>query len=197
MFQRLGVVLSIVIIVNLIVVDYFLYQLWHRPLPQVSDNKIVYNCPANCPQITPLPLPTSLPTIIVTNKTVSPKTRTVQYLPIPGSGTTMDNKWVDLSGTEFYISTAAFPTLTESYFEANFKLQNGNGLAFLRLFDVTAGIEVWGSEVSTSSQSSTVVSSGKLTIRPGTHLYRVQAKSLTADTTIFTYGRIKLILVGN
>jgi hypothetical protein len=74
------------------------------------------------------------------------------------------------------------------------KLLNGNGLAYLRLFDITAGIEVWGSEISTNSQDFTSVSSGKMTVRNGTHLYRVQAKSLTADTTIFNSGRIKVIL---
>jgi hypothetical protein len=67
-------------------------------------------------------------------------------------------------------------------------------LAYLRLFDVTAGVEVWGSEISTGSQNFTSVSSTKMTIKNGTHLYRVQAKSLTADTTIFNSGRIKFIL---
>lgn len=139
------------------------------------------------------PLPTSTqtpnrPPIIQTKKS-----RIVSYLPVPGSGETLSNSWVNLSGTEFNFNTADYSDLKEAYFEANLKLRNGNGLAYIRLFDITAGIEVWGSEVQTSSQDFTVVVSGKLTLRSGNHLYRVQAKSLTADTTVFNSGRIKLI----
>jgi len=105
----------------------------------------------------------------------------------------MSNVWENLAGTEFNLNTNDYPNLKEAYFEANMKLVNGNGTAYLRLFDITAGIEVWGSEVEVKSQNFTVVVSGKLTLRSGNHLYRVQAKSLTADTTVFNSGRIKMV----
>jgi hypothetical protein len=73
------------------------------------------------------------------------------------------------------------------------RLFNGNGTAFVRLFDISAGIEVWGSEVKTNSQSFTALTSEKLILRDGNHLYRIQAKSLTADTTVYNSARIRII----
>lgn len=196
MRKWIRIFLIVVLVINILAVDVFLYLLWNK-----KDSKVILE--NNYPSATPIPTkiqasptPTTIPTpttkIVVKN--TMKKTKSIQYIPIPGSGSTLENKWTDLSGTEFYISTDDYPNLVGAYFEANMKLLNGNGLAYLRLFDVTAGIEVWGSEISTSSQSFTSVSSGKLTIRSGTHLYRVQAKSLTADMTVFNSGRIKVIL---
>jgi len=138
---------------------------------------------------TPDPTSTSVPVKPAVSKQTS-----VAYIPIPGTGQTLSNQWVDLTGTEFYLAKQDFPGLKEAYFEANLKLLNGNGTAYLRLFDVTNGIEIWGSQVETSSQVDTMVSSSKLTLRSGNNLIRVQAKSLTADTTIYTSGRLKLII---
>lgn len=207
MSPKLKLILLVIFILNLLTLDVFLFLFWKKQ--NLIETKPVESqlCPSNCNEIIDdlitqkinnLPTPeinqAISPTPIITKKTVVPKTKSTQYIPIPGSGTTLENKWVDLLGTEFYISTNDYPNLIGAYFEANIKLLNGNGLAYLRLFDITAGIEVWGSEISTNSQSFTSVSSEKLTIRPGNHLYRVQAKSLTADTTIYNSGKIKIIL---
>jgi hypothetical protein len=195
--------LIVFLVLNLMVVNVLLYLVWNRKTPEatlISDN----SCSTSCTDLInqsvkniPVPIcscavPTA--TIIKAEKTAINKIKTTQYIPIPGNGSTLENKWTDLPGTEFYISTDDYPNLNGAYFEANMRLLNGNGLAYLRLFDVTAGIEVWGSEISTGSQNFTSVSSGKMTFRTGNHLYRVQAKSLTADTTVFNSGRIKFIL---
>jgi len=195
--SKIKIAWIIVLALNLIIMDVAIYLLWNKKsvvstvnYDQIVDEKIK-NLPTpgcNCQS------PTPIPTITTVKKMTTAKIKSTQYIPIPGNGNTMENKWVDLMGTEFYISTEDYPDLVGAYFEANMKLTNGNGLAYLRLFDVTAGIEVWGSEISTNSFTFTSVSSGKLTIRMGTHLYRVQAKSLTADTTVFNSGRIKFIL---
>ncbi len=199
MLSKLKIVFFVFFCLNLVAVDFYLYRHFSQtpPAPIITTQK----CDADCQQkinrlitkhlsqisTTPTPsTPSPTPAKIISD-------RQVQYFPIPGSGSTSDNKWVNLSGTEFFLSTNDYPNLSQIYFEANLKLLNGNGLAFLRLFDATAGIEVWGSEISTSSQYFTSASSANLTLRPGTRLYRVQAKSLTADTTIFNSGRLKLI----
>ncbi len=204
MLRKLKIFLAIIVIVNVAAADVWWFNFLKKERENSEVNLVNEECPLNCNKVIDKkinevlptedlsPTATLTPTAIIRKLTV--KTKSTQYIPIPGSGSTLENKWVDLSGTEFYISTDDYPNLTGAYFEANMKLLNGNGLAYLRLFDVTAGIEVWGSEISTGSQSFTSVSSGKLTIRNGTHLYRVQAKSLTADTTVFNSGRIKVIL---
>jgi len=208
MGRNLKICLIFILVINVLAVDVLLYLLWNRK----NSNNLVQsnNCSSDCNElvdkkINEILVPTltailnistitPIPTVKVTVQNQTKRTRSIQYIPVSGNGSTLENKWVNLSGTEFYISTDDYPNLTEAYFEANMKLTNGNGLAYLRLFDVTTGIEVWGSEISTSSQSFTSVSSGKITIRPGNHLYRVQAKSLTADTTVFNSGRVKIIL---
>jgi hypothetical protein len=121
------------------------------------------------------------------------KVKSVSYVPIPGSGSTLNTAWTSIDGTDFYLDKTDFPGIKEIYFEANMKLFNGNGTANLRIFDVTHGVAVTGSEVTTSSQTSTYVSSSKLNVWNGWNHYVVQGKSLTSDTTVFESGKLKII----
>jgi len=145
-------------------------------------------------QLQNTPNPTVIPSVARGSASkASTKTQTTTYMPVPGSGSILSYDWANLSGTEFYFNPADFPGLLKVHFEANMRLFNGNGLAFLRLFDATNGIEVWGSEVQTANQDSTMVVSDPVQFRSGNNLIRVQAKSLTADTTVFNSGRLKII----
>ena len=139
----------------------------------------------------------SLPTPLPTPKSsvdLKTKTRRISYLPIPGNGSTLANDWSGLSGTDFYFDTRDYPGLVSIYFEANIHLFNGNGIASARLFDVTHSVGVQGSELLTTNQADTAVESGQVSFYAGKNLVRVQAKSLTADTTVFTSGRLKIIV---
>jgi hypothetical protein len=183
-------VIGIIVGINLVILNVTVFKLATKK----TEEKIVEKETI----ITVVPTPvekkitaTIKPTEI--KKVINPKTRRVSYVPIPGNGSTLNNSWTSFSGTDFYFNESDFPGLKEVYFESNMKLLNGNGLAFVRLFDVTNGVEIWGSEVQTSFQTDTLIVSGKLTIRNGNNLIRVQAKSLTADTTVFSAGRLKVI----
>lgn len=179
------------LLVNAIAADALIAKLWEKSklveTRTVVETKYVY--------------PTAEPTVLIPSPTIEPtktvvvsrKTKNTTVVPVPGSGSSGENKWTDLLGTEFYLNTSDYPGLKEAYLEANMRLFNGNGVAFVRLFDVTAGIEVWGSEVKTSSQNSTAVTSERLTLREGNRLYRVQAKSLTNDTVMYGSGRIRIV----
>jgi hypothetical protein len=138
------------------------------------------------------PAPTAKP-VYLQKPASRTKIRSVQYVTIPGTGSTMANIWQDISGTDFYFDPGDYPGLAEIYFEASMKLYNGNGMANIRLFDVTHGIGVQGSEVSTNSQIEAISVSGRVSFWAGRNLIRVQAKSLTADTTIYSYGRLKVV----
>jgi hypothetical protein len=187
-----------VIFLNILVVNYFLF---FKTQPVKSEPKqTTETCPSVCTNIiqdsiAKIPTPVcscSVPTPQVISKTKT-LSKSVSFVTVPGSGSSLSNSWANLPGTEFNFNPNDYPSLKEAYFEANMKLLNGNGQAFLRLFDVTAGIEVWGSEIQTNKQDSTFMTSAKLTLRSDNHLYRVQAKSLTADTAVFNSGRLKLI----
>lgn len=121
------------------------------------------------------------------------KIRSVQYVTIPGQGSSQSMSWQSLSGTEFYFDKSDYPGLTEVYFEANFELQNGNGMGYVRLFDATHKIGVDGSEIQTATQTAGVFSSGRLNFWSGRNLISVQGKTLTADTTMYNYGRLKIV----
>jgi hypothetical protein len=144
------------------------------------------------PTQTPKPSPTAKPTNIPTS-TPRPKVKTVSYVTVPGAGSTGANVWTTLTGTDFYFDPADYPGLKEIYFEANMDLFNGNGIAYVRLYDVTHGIGVQGSDVQTTSQIPTVAVSGQVTFWAGKNLIRVQAKSLTADTAIYNSGRLRVV----
>jgi hypothetical protein len=192
----------VVLIVDLILINVVAgWWLWGKEKTKEKVTVPNNSCLAECTALIDKKM-TAIPTPSCSCPVVSPivvrsnqaKIRSMVYVPVNGSGNVLDTKWTDISGTEFYFNPDDYLGLKEAYFEANMKLLNGNGTAFVRLFDSTAGIEVWGSEIKSSSQTFGSVVSGKLTLRGGNHLYKVQAKSLTADTTVFNGGRIKLVV---
>ncbi len=191
MKKFLRIFLIILIVSDILALNYFVFFKKNTPSSPIINK---CDCP---PPICDCVIPTGISTTTIsTEKVIVPvtkKSKTVNYIPISGTGSTTENKWVDIAGTDFYFNPADYTGLKESYFEANIKLFNGNGAVFTRLFDVTAGVEVWGSEIQSSSQTAVSVTSPKLTLRDGNHLYRVQIKSLTADTAIYNSGRVKLV----
>lgn len=196
-------VIKVLLVLNLILLDIGLIYLLFKPQTPVvaptSTNNIQYvdQCGDECKKYVDskivVPTPTTL-TKTVYQTTPKTKTRSVVYIPIPGSGFTTNNVWTDLSGTDFYFNKSDYPGLIAVAFEANLRLFNGNGTAYVQIYDVTHGVGVQGSDVSTSSQASTAVISGSVTFWAGKNLYRIQAKSLTADTAMFDGGRLKLTL---
>ncbi len=148
------------------------------------DSKLVKSSPA------PTPAPTSKTVTVIPPRV---KVKTTTYLPISVGGSTLNQNWTDLPGTEFYFDLANYPGLVSIYFEANIRLLNGNGIAYVQLYDTNHSIGVQGSQAQTSNQVSTAVESGQVSFWSGNNLIRIQAKSLTADTAVFDGGRIRII----
>ena len=116
------------------------------------------------------------------------------YISLSGPFTTTATDWYDLKGVEAYID------LEKEYgkgaivsWESSLKVAHGNGTAYARLFDVTHGIAVSGSEISAvNNADSKLVTSGILNLWAGRNLYRVQIKSLNSFEVTFGEGRIKV-----
>lgn len=170
------------------------------PAPQVS---YVDTCGVECQKYIDAKIPAEKPvekatpgptpvTKIVYQTAPKTKVRTTSYLTVPGSGSTTNTDWTNVTGSEFYFNPADYPGLVSVYFEANMKLFNGSGLAYVRLFDVTHGIGVQGSEVNTRSSTDTVVESGQVSFWAGRNLIRVQVKSQTTEETVFNSGRLRI-----
>lgn len=194
-----GIILA-VIVIDLIVLNIFTFT--KKPVvtssPVIPVSSPIDQCGPACQSYVDskiAALPTSPPanSAVIPSVATRPKIRTVSYLPISVGGSTGNNDWTTLSGTDFYFDTSDYPGLVEIYFEVTAKLFNGNGTAFVRLYDSTHGVGVQGSEVQTGQQQDTVVESGKVSFYRGKNLIQVQAKSLTADTAIFTSGRLRIV----
>lgn len=194
-----------ILIVDLVLVNSLLGWLFYKSqkpiITQNSINKTEYidKCGTDCQKyidakmIFPKPSPTTI-TKTVYQTITKPKTKSIVYVPITGTGSTTNNDWTSLSGTDFYFDKNDYPGLVEVSFEANLRLFNGNGMAYVRLFDVTHGIAAQSSDTQTNSQTSIAINSGAINFWSGKNLYRVQVKSLTADTAIFDGGKLKIIL---
>ncbi|MEK7113075.1 MAG: hypothetical protein AAB875_07235 [Patescibacteria group bacterium] len=125
---------------------------------------------------------------------VRPKSQQTSYISLDGTVSATSTSWVDAPGIE-----VAFD-LTQDYskdapvsWEASLKVAHGNGQAYARLFDVTNGIAVAGSEISTTNNSSYLrVNSGKLGLWAGRNVYRVQLKSLNSFEITYTGGKIRI-----
>ena len=134
---------------------------------------------------------TSMPIRTVTQAVT--KTRHVSYMNISGGFGQVAYEWTDVPASEFYFDKSEYPGLKEIKFESNMKLFNGNGMGYVRLFDVTHGVALSGSQVETKNQNDTVIISEAVNFMSGKNLIRVQVKSLTADTTVFNSGRLMIV----
>ncbi len=133
-------------------------------------------------------------TIIVTPAPITNRNQ-VAYIPISGGVTTTSSDWYDAPNTDFYLDIEK--NYSKNYiatWNASLKVAHGNGTAFARLFDVTHGIAVNGSEVKLTDNSNlTQLFSGNLSFWSGNNLYRVQFKSLNTFEITFGGGQIKIV----
>lgn len=130
----------------------------------------------------------------VTQSTPKPKPAITQvfYVPVGSSGSTTKTEWADLSNTDFFFNSGEYGTLKDAKWSANIKVFQ-NGQAFARLFDVTHGVAVPGSEISTASYVYSLVESDSLKFLQDKNVYRVQMKSLTGYEASFDSGKIKIV----
>lgn len=126
--------------------------------------------------------------------TLAPSTQ-VQYINLNNVGLTTRNDWTDLDGTDFSYDPGTYGNVKEVHWVPRIKTTNG-GEASSRLFDVTNGTSVPGSEVSTTNYKSfTEVKSGVLTLSDGKNTFRVQIKSASGYEANFEKGKLKIVIV--
>lgn len=196
-------IISIIVVIAAIIllvkrvykIETYLASLKNETLIQKVDV-----CGEDCKKEIASVVSTAVATISGTTKTIIQKESApvssgnkTAYIPLAGPITTTSTGWVDAAGTDVYIDLANdYGAKTWVSWEAFLSVANGNGQAFARLFDVTHGITVNGSEVSTTNGTSTQMTSGNLNLWAGRNLYRVQLKSLNSFVVTFNSGRIKI-----
>ncbi|MEK7525888.1 MAG: hypothetical protein AAB546_00215 [Patescibacteria group bacterium] len=158
---------------------------------QTAISQAIATLSAN-PKTTPLaPVATAKPSTSVSTTSGS-KT---SYIPMGSVWSTQSTDWVDVEDSDVYIDLANdFSSTAYVTLETNLKVANANGQAFVRLKDVTSGIIVNGSELSTTNNADyTRVSSPKLNLWSGKNLYRIQIKSLNSSLVTYSGGKLKLV----
>jgi len=115
------------------------------------------------------------------------------YIPLNGTFSTVSTSWTDVIESDVYIKAEDYGKSPYISFEASLKTSHANGKVYARLYDVTNNIAVDGSELISTSQTFSSVSSGNLPFWRGNNLYRVQVKSLDGQEVSFSSGRVKIV----
>lgn len=138
--------------------------------------------------------PTASPqTIIIQQNAATTQGQRTTYVPFSGPFSTTATDWTDVSIAQAYVdlknnySANAYVT-----FQASIHAGQG-GEVHARLYDATNNIAVNNSEIITASTSSTLVSSGQLSLWNGNNLYKVQIKSLNSVNVTFDNGAVKIV----
>lgn len=175
--------------------------------PSISTNNIEYvdSCGTECKKQIDESVASSLSTVSATPKeviktvTVTPVPSTpkkqIAYVPISGTVTTTSTGWYDAPNTDFYLNAEGdYGKSFVVTWEAALKVAHGNGTAYARLFDVTHGIAVNGSDLAlVNNPNLTQVYSQNLSFWSGNNLYRVQFRSLNGFEVTFGGGNLKII----
>ncbi len=113
-------------------------------------------------------------------------------IPISTSGSTVNSEWESLGGSEISFNKANYPGVKKMYFQANLGTSAEDRKAFARLFDVTHGIGVQGSDISSTATTPMQIKSNPLNFFSGDLVVRIQLKSLNGNTVSISNGRIIL-----
>lgn len=210
MFQRIFAKMAIAILglalIDLVYLNYWVLKSDSSGKSQtvrVVETKLVDKLASPEPLETSSPIPSKEPEVQIKNvetKTIVEKqTQTIIqnaqkeiFIPI-GSGSTNSGSYADLAGLSVTIDTTKYPPIESVVFEASIWLQDANGKASTRLYAKDEGA-VLGSEISTSSATGSLNTSGKFLLG-GAKTYKVQAKTdLTSYTAHVDNARIKITL---
>jgi hypothetical protein len=116
------------------------------------------------------------------------------YIQISGSGSTEKTDWVDVIGSDFSFDVNSdFGKGANFAWEGFLRIPSGGGTAYGRIYDVTHGVAVNGSQISVTDQRDfTRANSANMYFWAGRNVYRVQIKSLDLYDVDYTGGKIRV-----
>ncbi|MBI4059358.1 hypothetical protein HY404_03920 [Candidatus Microgenomates bacterium] len=167
------------------------------PLAQNNTEKAIETCGEDCANKITEAVSRAIATLSAQPTVELPKTSStkVNYVTISGAGSSIKLDWEDLSITDFYLNTREYGSVKDTRWYATIKLKDGNGRAWVRLFNVTRNEPVESSVMSTNSQTFTTLESDLLKLRSDgkANLYRVQLKTESGYEVTFDSGKVKII----
>lgn len=163
------------------------------PTPQPATT--IETCDRDCVEqvvdakLAALPTAAKTTTVAKPKVTSAPKTSFVNL----ASGTAAGTSWTGISGTELWLDTSLYAASVVGTWEGQLKIQDGNGLGYARLYDITNNRGVDGSEVQVSGTDTISFYSGNLALWRGQNQYRIEVRSTTGYPVTVSSARIKLV----
>lgn len=130
-----------------------------------------------------------------TQNTTTQTTSTKQppsYIPLGWQGSISTTDWSSATTQTFIFDPADYPGFKNLVFEANLQVYQGNGTAYARLYNSSDSTFVYGTEVSTTSQSYLWVSSSSFNVPTSKKTYVLQLKTNTGYAAMVENARIKV-----
>ena len=192
-----------ILVIAIFVAGFFLSQNYLKSLPIASSiSKIIVNkegCDEDCRKIISEEVNKAIATISAVKKTTvvtssAPAAKQTQFISLDGNYSTTNTDWVDVPGTEVgFDLNKNYSSNAKVSWQATLNVANSNGQTFARLFDITHGIAVSGSEISTTNNADFKTAySGNLNLWSGHINYKVQIKSLNSFNVSYAGGKIKI-----
>jgi len=205
---KLAVAITIIALLDLAYVNWWIVKSQKSEVNVQSDEerrevetKVIEPSPIASPSSSPANEPKVETKTVETKTVVERETQTIVqtaqkeiFVPM-GSGSTTSSTFVDLSGTDVTIDTNKYSSIESIVFEASIWVEGGNGRATAQLYNVDDKTPYIESQMSSTSGSGSVKTSGKVPIPPGRKTYRVQAKTdLTNFPAHADNARMKITL---
>jgi len=171
--NRLLIILAVLFIIeNLLYFSYFFSQQYPRVLSYSTSNS---TCPLVCQDLIDKKINLALASLPQAKITTA---KTISYLPLGNGGTTTNQTWSAISGSNFSFDLSDYPTGTKIYWQGNIKSVYGNSRCYTRLYDKSNFRSVDYSEQSSSQIVFENLTSQPLSIWRGNNQYRLETKSL-------------------
>ena len=205
---KLAVAITIIALLDLAYVNWWIVKSQKSEVNVQSDEerrevetKVIEPSPIASPSSSPANEPKVETKTVETKTVVERETQTIVqtaqkeiFVPM-GSGSTTSSTFVDLSGTDVTIDTNKYSSIESIVFEASIWVEGGNGRATAQLYNVDDKTPYIESQMSSTSGSGSVKTSGKVPIPSGRKTYRVQAKTdLTNFPAHADNARMKITL---
>lgn len=115
------------------------------------------------------------------------------YIPLGWTGSASSIDWSSVTGQSIIIDPGDYPGYTSMQFEASIQVFQGNGTAYARLYDSDDSLIVSASDVSTTSEAYTWVSSATFKLPSvAKKTYILQLKTPTTYASMIQNARIRV-----
>lgn len=110
----------------------------------------------------------------------APTVKTPIFIPVNSAGGSVNStSWTSLTSGSITLNPSDFPGYTSMNLIITLNVYQGNGKAYARLANSSNGDGISTSELSTTSENATQVTSGAFTLPSGQASYTIQLKTLT------------------